>query len=137
MHRESDIIAGLKKGNNEAVEALINCYGSRMHRISFGITGDLQLAEEVVQDSLLQVCRKIHTFKEESLLQTWIFRITVNMAKNRLRSGWIRRISATGDAALNELSDPSVKSKLSRGRSLLKEEIENKARDLKWIALTK
>jgi RNA polymerase sigma-70 factor (ECF subfamily) len=92
MNWEAGIIAGLKNGDEEAVEALIKFYGDGMLRTALAITGDIQVAEEVVQDAFLQVCLKIHSFRQQSFLQTWIFRITINLARNRLRNWWFRRV---------------------------------------------
>ena len=181
MRAEAEITEGLKRGDGVAVEAAVNCFGDRLLRTALAITGDQQVAEEVVQDTFLQMCRKIHSFKGQSSLQTWIFRIAVNLARNRLRGGWFRRVVAWGEIDLNQLPAPpggspeaeavaresreevlgclqalpakyrevlvlyyleelsvgdigqvleqpegTVKSKLSRGRALLKAEIEAK-----------
>ena len=105
MLTETEIIAGLKTGKNEAAEAVLNIFGDRLLRAALAITGDLQIAEEVVQDTLLQVCRKIHSFQEQSSLQTWVFRVAVNLAKNRVRGGWFRRVTALKERELNHLTD--------------------------------
>lgn len=105
MLTETEIISGLKTGKDEAVEAVLNIFGDRLLRAALAITGDLQTAEEVVQDTLLQVCRKIHSLQEQSALQTWIFRIAVNLAKNRVRGGWFRRVTPLKERELNHLTD--------------------------------
>ncbi|KJS12883.1 MAG: hypothetical protein VR67_06750 [Peptococcaceae bacterium BRH_c8a] len=105
MLTETEIISGLKTGKDEAVEAVLNIFGDRLLRAALAITGDLQTAEEVVQDTLLQVCRKIHSFQEQSALQTWIFRIAVNLAKNKVRGSWFRRVIPTKEKELNQLPD--------------------------------
>jgi len=105
MLTENEIIAGLKNGKDVALEAVLNIYGDRLLRAALAITGDLQSAEEVVQDTLLQVCRKVHSFQEQSTLQTWIFRIAVNLAKNKVRGNWFRRITPLKDNELNHLTN--------------------------------
>lgn len=90
---ENQIVQGLIKGNDEAVEALINTYGDKLLRTALAITGDRATAEEAVQDTLLQVCRKISSYKGDSSLLTWIFRININIAKNKLRSSWFKKVS--------------------------------------------
>ena len=56
-----------------------------MHRLALRITGDAQDAEEVVQDVFWSVLRHIDTFRGESLLGSWIYRITANTAYQKLR----------------------------------------------------
>ena len=101
---EEEIIAGLEKGEERAVEITIDRYGDRMFRTALAITGDTREAEEVVQDAFLQVCRKIRSFKQQSSLQTWIYRITVNLAKNRLRSFWFKKVAPWTDSEKNLLA---------------------------------
>ncbi|MDW7651506.1 MAG: sigma-70 family RNA polymerase sigma factor [Bacillota bacterium] len=105
MYSEAELIEQLKAGNERAVEELLERFGDRLLRTAVGICGDIQIAEEVVQDAMLQACRKIHAFGGHSLLGTWLFRITVNLAKNRLRSGWFKRVSVWDEGKINILPD--------------------------------
>lgn len=89
---ENEIINGLKDNDESAIMTLINMYGDAMLRTSLAISGDLQIAEEIVQDTFLKVCQKIHTFQNHSSLKTWIMRICINKAKNRSRNKWVNRI---------------------------------------------
>lgn len=93
MFTDAELMNQLKRGNERAVEVLLERFGDRLLRTALGICGDLQIAEEVVQDAMLQVCQKIHGFEERSSLGTWMFRITVNMAKNRTRGNWLQRFA--------------------------------------------
>ena len=69
----------------EAVEALVHRYGPRVYRLGLRITGSAEDAQEVSQDVLWTVVRKIDTFKGESALGSWIYRITANAAYQKLR----------------------------------------------------
>ncbi len=77
---------GLRRGEASAVDALVDRYGGWIHRVAVRSLGDPRDAEEVTQDVLLTVARKIGTFKEEAAFSSWIYRITVNAAYQRLRS---------------------------------------------------
>ncbi len=70
---------------HDAVEALVHLYGPKTYRLALRITGNPQDAEEVSQDVLWTVVRKIQTFKGESALGSWIYRITANAAYQKLR----------------------------------------------------
>lgn len=69
----------------EAVEALVRLYGPKTYRLALRITGNPEDAREVSQDVLWAVVRKIGTFKGESALASWIYRITANAAYQKLR----------------------------------------------------
>jgi RNA polymerase sigma factor (sigma-70 family) len=69
----------------EAVEELVARFGSKTYRLALRITGKPEDAQEVTQDVLWRVVRKIDTFKGESALGSWIYRITANAAYQKLR----------------------------------------------------
>jgi len=72
-------------GTPEAVEALAYRYGPKTFRLALRITGNPEDAQEVSQDVLWTIVRKIGTFKGESALGSWIYRITANAAYQKLR----------------------------------------------------
>jgi RNA polymerase sigma-70 factor, ECF subfamily len=55
-------------------------YAPRIYHIARRLLGNDADAEDVTQDVLLQVVRKLHTFRGESALPTWLHRVTVNAA---------------------------------------------------------
>ena len=87
MDRTQDrlLIAGLQRGDPAAVRQLAEQYGHRIHQLALRHMKNRQDAEEVTQDVLLKVCRKIGAFRGDSALSSWIYRITFNTAMSRLR----------------------------------------------------
>src|SRR5206468_4808826 len=69
----------------DAVEALVHRYGPKIYRLALRITAKPEDAEEVSQDVLWAIVRKIDTFKGESALGSWIYRIAANAAYEKLR----------------------------------------------------
>jgi RNA polymerase sigma-70 factor, ECF subfamily len=63
-----------------AAEHLVSRYGDRAYRLAIGITRNAEDAEEAVQDAFWNVVRKIDTFRGESSLGSWIYRIVFNAA---------------------------------------------------------
>jgi RNA polymerase sigma-70 factor (ECF subfamily) len=68
-----------------AAERLIARYGGRAYRLAVRITGNAEDAEEVVQDAMLSVVRKIDTFRGDSAFGSWFYRIVSNAAYGRHR----------------------------------------------------
>jgi len=83
--RDLDILAALRHREPMAAERLITRYGQRAYRLARRITGNEQDAEEVVQDALCTVVRKIETFRGESAFGSWLYRIVANAAYHKLR----------------------------------------------------
>jgi RNA polymerase sigma-70 factor (ECF subfamily) len=87
---EARLVALLKAGDETAFRLLIRKYQSKLYSIAYGITLDREESLDVVQDVFLKVYQKIHSFRGESSLSTWLHRITVNMCLNWKRR-WMRR----------------------------------------------
>jgi len=64
---------------------LSSLYGAKIFQLAFRYVKNREDAEEVVQDVLLKVFRKIDAFRGDSALSSWIYRITFNTAMSRLR----------------------------------------------------
>jgi RNA polymerase sigma-70 factor (ECF subfamily) len=87
MDRTQDrlLIAGLQRGDQSAVRQLAELYGPRIHQLALRHMKNREDAEEVTQDVLMKVYRKIGAFRGDSALSSWIYRITFNTAMSRLR----------------------------------------------------
>ena len=83
---EGALLAGLKKGEDWAFEALIRTFGARMLSVARRIVGNDEDARDVVQSAYLSAFRAIGSFEGSSQLSTWLHRVVVNTALMRLRS---------------------------------------------------
>src|ERR687890_1200854 len=84
---ERDLIGRMQAGDNTAVSDLASTYGPRIHQLAFRYMKNWEDAEEVTQDVLMKVFRKIDAFRGDAALSSWIYRITFNTAMSRLRTG--------------------------------------------------
>ena len=69
--------------DERAFSQLVRTYERRVFALVFRMLGRREEAEEVAQEVFFQVFKAIGTFRGESKLSTWIFRIAVNLCKNR------------------------------------------------------
>jgi RNA polymerase sigma-70 factor (ECF subfamily) len=79
------LVARLQAGHDDAVQELVDRYGHRIYQLALRYTKNREDAEEVTQDVLMKVCRKVGRFRGDAALSSWIFRITFNTAMSRLR----------------------------------------------------
>lgn len=93
MTRTEDrrLIARLHAREEAAVDELAERYGPRIYQLALRQMKNPEDAEEVTQDVLLKVYRKIGAFRGDSALSSWIYRITFNTAMSRLRSSKLER----------------------------------------------
>ncbi|HEY7163933.1 MAG TPA: sigma-70 family RNA polymerase sigma factor [Candidatus Binatia bacterium] len=82
---EIDMIRRLQAGDERALEAIFNRYSTRLYNLAHRILGDVADAEEVIQDVFWTAFRKAESFRGNSQLSTWLYRLTVNAALGRLR----------------------------------------------------
>ena len=96
MERTQDrrLVAGLQAGDQAAVRELAVRYGPRIQQLAMRHMKNREDAEEVTQDVLLKVHRKIDAFRGDAALSSWIYRITFNTAMSRLRQNRAARAAA-------------------------------------------
>jgi RNA polymerase sigma-70 factor (ECF subfamily) len=90
-----DLIASARRGDRGALNRLLTDARPRLLAVALRIVRDRDEAEDVVQEALLKVCRSLARFEGRSSFSTWLHRITVNAALDRLRRGTARREQST------------------------------------------
>lgn len=83
---ERELIGRMQAGDAAAVAELSAIYGPRIQQLAFRYLKNWEDAEEVAQDVLMKVHRKIDAFRGDAALSSWIYRITFNTAMSRLRT---------------------------------------------------
>jgi len=83
------LVDGLRNGEELAYEALITRYQQPVYNLVYRLMADPADASDVVQEVFLKVFRSISSFRGNSSLKTWIYRIAVNEAYNQRR--WFSR----------------------------------------------
>jgi RNA polymerase sigma-70 factor, ECF subfamily len=80
---EEQILAQLRDGNEEAFCALVRRHSPSMTRVAMAFISRRAVAEEVVQETWLNVVRGLDRFEAKSSLRTWIYAILGNCARRR------------------------------------------------------
>jgi RNA polymerase sigma-70 factor (ECF subfamily) len=84
--QDRQLIARLQAGDETAVQELADRYRTRVSQLAMRYLKNREDAEEVTQDVLIKVCRKVGAFRGDSAFSSWIYRITFNTAMSRLRT---------------------------------------------------
>src|SRR5262245_50217161 len=93
VNAERQLIGRMQAGDGTAVADLASTYGPRIHQLALRYVKNWEDAEEVTQDVLMKVYRKIDAFRGDAALSSWIYRITFNTAMSRLRSARASRMT--------------------------------------------
>src|ERR1051325_8751034 len=80
---ERKFIERLAMRDERAFNELVELYEARVFRLVFRMLGRRDEAEDMAQEVFVQVFKAIDQFRGESKLSTWIYRIAVNLCKNR------------------------------------------------------
>ncbi len=89
IENEVSFVDRLQVGSEEAFETLVNFYQAPIYNLAYRILGDRAEAADVVQETFLKIFKGIRSFRGESGLKTWIYRIAISESLNRQR--WWRR----------------------------------------------
>src|SRR5262245_18823558 len=97
VNAERQLIGRMQAGDGTAVADLASTYGPRIHQLALRYVKNWEDAEEVTQDVLMKVYRKIDAFRGDAALSSWIYRITFNTAMSRLRTTRATRLAEVAD----------------------------------------
>lgn len=89
--QSDELLRRLKLGDESALTELAVQYGGKIYQLAFRYLRNHEDAEEVTQDVLYKVFRKVGEFRGDAALSSWIYRITFNSAMSRLRSAAYQR----------------------------------------------
>ena len=89
--KDQDLLNRLQAGDERAIAELADTYGTKIYQLAFRYLRNKEDAEEVTQDVLLKVYRKVDAFRGDAALSSWIYRITFNAAMSRLRTARYQR----------------------------------------------
>ncbi|MBD3162562.1 MAG: sigma-70 family RNA polymerase sigma factor [Candidatus Eisenbacteria bacterium] len=73
------------RGDLQAFEKLYRTYSGRIYALCLRLAGDAGLAEDLTQDAFVRAWQRIGRFERRSRFFTWLFRLTVNLAIDRIR----------------------------------------------------
>jgi RNA polymerase sigma-70 factor (ECF subfamily) len=98
--REAALIERCAGGDETACAELVSEHQRMVFHLACHLLGDRDEALDLSQDVFLRVFRTIHTFRGQSQLRTWIYRIVINQVRNRQR--WWRRRFRSSQVSLDQ-----------------------------------
>jgi RNA polymerase sigma-70 factor (ECF subfamily) len=111
LDAEAALIERCKAGDRMAFDELISGHQERVLNTAYRLMGNYEEALDLTQEVFLNCFRKIGSFKGDSALSTWLYRITVNTAKNRWKYQQSRGMNKMHslDAPMNSEDEERVK----------------------------
>ena len=128
---ESELAERCAAGDAQAWGELVHSHERMVYHLALQLLGNPEDARDLSQDVFLTVFRSIHRFRGDSALQTWIYRIAVNQARNQQR--WWRRRKRSDQVSLEAafIDPPAPAATTSPERALDRKELRQRL----WRAL--
>jgi len=82
---EAALIERCRAGDLAAFEPLVEKYRQRVYRLAYNILRDSEEAWDVAQDAFIRAYQALGAFRGDSAFYTWLFRIVMNVARDRAR----------------------------------------------------
>ncbi|MGE0813918.1 MAG: sigma-70 family RNA polymerase sigma factor [Vicinamibacterales bacterium] len=97
---EADLVRRCAAGDQAACAELVGTHERMVYQLAYHLLGTREEALDLSQEVFLRVFRTMGTFRGQSSLRTWIYRIVINQAKNRQR--WWRRRRQSDQVSLDQ-----------------------------------
>ena len=107
IHSTPIDIEALLRGDRQAFEQLVRQESPRLFRVIVRIIKDEDEARSVMQETYLQAYQRLHSFRRESKLTTWLYAIGINLARASLRK--TRRYDMLEEGDIERLQPSFVK----------------------------
>ena len=130
---ESELAERCAAGDAQAFRELVHGHQRMVYHLALQLLGNPEDARDLSQDVFLTVFRSIHRFRGDSALQTWIYRIVVNQARNQQR--WWRRRKRADQVSLETVfvDPPAPPATASPERALDRKDLRRRL----WRALSR
>lgn len=106
----ASLLVRSREGDSLAFEELVRGCERRVLAIAYQITGNLEDAQDVAQESFLRVYRSRDRFQDGRSFEAWLYRIVVNQAKRSLVRRYRRRTDPLEGSAAEDLADSTARS---------------------------
>lgn len=79
------LVEEVRNGQRSSFSELVKRHQKGLLRLSMRFVKDLDIAQDVVQESFIKTYEKLNSFEGRSSFKSWLYQITVNTARNKLR----------------------------------------------------
>jgi RNA polymerase sigma-70 factor (ECF subfamily) len=100
---EEKLVERLKRRDEAAFNELVRLYQAKIFRLVFRMIGDKAEAEDLAQEVFVTVFKSIDTFRGDSKLSTWLYRVATNHCKNKIK--YLSRRARGSKKEFDEVAD--------------------------------
>ncbi|MCL2649104.1 MAG: sigma-70 family RNA polymerase sigma factor [Phycisphaerales bacterium] len=82
----AELLSRCQAGDQTAWDALVDAYWQRLFGYALRVTGNAELAQDLVQETFLRIVQRLGKYDDQGKFEAWLFRILVNLVRDHGRS---------------------------------------------------
>lgn len=133
------LLARAKRGEPAALEEIFRVFSGPVHNLGYRLCGSLEEAEEILQETFLEVIRSLAAFRGEAPFGAWLRRVAVSKVLSRRRRALVRKgevgfggnVDVLSEAAAVVEDRPSPGLRVDLERALV--ELDETSRIVLWL----
>lgn len=102
---DEHLLARARRGDLRAMEALYRIFAGPVHNLGLRLCGTIEEAEDILQETFLEVVRSLASFRGDAPLGAWIRRVAVSKILTRRRRAEVRRIEVELENRVENVGD--------------------------------
>jgi len=139
---DAELVDRFKNGDQIAFDILVERHNNRAFQIAYSVLTSREDAEEVAQDVFVRIYKALPNFRGDSAFTTWMYRIAINLARNKYRWNKTRGSQRTysidapidgGDDNSKKSFDPADERQDPHGQAVLKELKQNISNEIEKL----
>lgn len=105
---DSELLEGIKNNDHVAFRLFVEKYQIVVYKIAFNILNNADDADDITQDVFIEIYKSIDSFRADSKITTWMFRIATNKSLNLLKKNKRKSIFQRIDSFFTPDDDYSI-----------------------------
>jgi RNA polymerase sigma-70 factor (ECF subfamily) len=93
---DENLVTLAQSGDAAAFSALVSRHYDLIHRVGYRVLGSQTEAQDMAQDLCLSLASKIKSFRADAKFTTWLYRVAINAARDRIRKRTTRQKATEG-----------------------------------------
>jgi RNA polymerase sigma-70 factor, ECF subfamily len=99
---DEELIQRFQNDDLPSYDLLVKRYKDQLLNFAYRFLGNIEEAEDIVQETFLRLFRKRHAYRQIAKFSTWIYTITGNLAKTELRKRKRRKLISISDMGFDD-----------------------------------
>jgi RNA polymerase sigma-70 factor (ECF subfamily) len=132
--RERLLLRKLRERDEKAFREVVETYQDKVYNLTYRMLGNREEAEDLAQEVFITVFKSIDTFRGDSKLSTWLYRVTANHCKNRIK--YLARRHDRDRVDFNEQVDRTATGVMAGPRSVRRPDQQLEEMELERIMQT-